>query len=89
MSNTPFQVYWINKFIEHEQKVLEQRTSHHWNFLKFFKLFEFFCRVVHAESFRKTHIAALEFFKIFQVWIGESASRLKLGNVFPPSFSPS
>jgi hypothetical protein len=22
-------------------------------------------------------------------WIGESASRLKLGNVFPPSFSPS
>jgi hypothetical protein len=23
------------------------------------------------------------------IWIGESASRLKLGNVFPPSFSPS
>ncbi len=29
----------------HEQKVLEKRTSEHLNFLKFLKLFEFFCRV--------------------------------------------
>jgi hypothetical protein len=29
------------------------------------------------------------FFLHVAEWIGESASRLKLGNVFPPSFSPS
>jgi hypothetical protein len=39
----------------HEQKVLEKRTSEHLNFLKFFKLFEFFCRV---EEF---YCQALEF----------------------------
>jgi hypothetical protein len=30
----------------HEQKVLEKRTSKHLNFLKLFKLFEFFCREI-------------------------------------------
>jgi hypothetical protein len=39
----------------HEQKVFKKRTSQHLNFLKLFKLFEFFCRVV------KFYCQALEF----------------------------
>jgi hypothetical protein len=48
----------LNQYIYraiHEQKVLEKRTSQHWNFLKFFKLFELFCRVV------EFYFQALEF----------------------------
>jgi hypothetical protein len=30
----------------HEQKVFKKRLSQHLNYLKLFKLFEFFCRVV-------------------------------------------